>query len=193
MNENAFSVPPAAPKKPPSDSLFQKMRKFVDRVPTSVKVAAKVGGLIAGKMIAEDRKEAFEDVAEAMELQQERIVLEQKSQSEAEAAQRAFSQKVGEQFARSHDAVVLDFMAGFTQLTPDVIRIITENTTVPSSLFRSPDDQFPSGDQLGQLAQSKFTTVYLNSTAFDRNLPQYQWLELTRKVRPDREFPKKTS
>lgn len=189
MNEKGFSAP-AAPK-PSSDSLFQKMRKFVDRVPTSVKVAAKVGGLIAGKMIAEDRKEAFEDVAEAMELQQERIVLEQKSQSEAEAAQRAFSQKVGEQFAGSHDAVVLDFMAGFKQLTPDVIQTITENTTVPSSLFKSPDDQFPSGDQLGQLAQSKFTTVYLNSTAFDRNLPQYQWLELTRKVRPDREFPKK--
>lgn len=141
--------------------------------------------------MAEQHKDPLEDVAEAQELNQERIVMEQKAIEKSLQESARFTELVQKEFSEKNDAVVLDFMAGFKQLTPDVIRTITENTSVPSALFRSTDEQFPTGDQLGQLAQSKFTTVYLNSAAFDRNIPHYQWLELTRKVRPDREFPKK--
>lgn len=190
MDEHGFSQIPK-PSAKNDATFFDKIRRFVDRVPNSVKVTAKAGALIAGKLMAEEHKDALEDVAEAQELNQERIVMEQKAEARSLQEHARFTEQVAKQFGEKKEAVVLDFMAGFKQLTPEVIQTITENTNIPSALFRSSDEQFPNGDQLGQLAQSKFTTVYLNSAAFDRNIPQYQWLELTRKVRPDREFPNK--
>jgi hypothetical protein len=184
--------PQASSPKPKTEKTgFQKMRDFVDRVPNSVKMAAKAGAFIAGKLMSEQHKDPLEDVAEAQDLNQERMVMEHKLDQTVQKSQAAFEAKLGKTFAEAKEAVVLDFMAGFKQLTPDAIKVITENTTVPATLFRSPDDQFPSGDQLGSLARSQFTTVYLNSKAYDRHLPTYQWLELVKKVRPDREFPKK--
>jgi|GEM_PF-3156805 len=167
-------------------SFFNKIRDTVGKVPNSVKTSLKLGAFAIGKLSGENQA-AFEDVAEAQELQQERIVMEQKSRTEAEMRQKSFEEKARRALATSKDAVILDFSAEIGTLSPEVKKTIIDSEVLAVILKNIAE---VTEEDAGDLAHSKKATVILPDQVYDVLQKKAAWISVVHKLQPEREYAK---
>ncbi len=194
-------MPPAgspAPK-PESTPLTARIRNAVDKMNPRLRTLA---ALAAAAIEKTSNPIAHSEIADAAEIQREAMVAEHRASEtrktfdskregaglDPEAAKRrdAIEKQVATILAEHPKEATIGLERGFSGLSLATAQRIAASDLERARL-QSADDQFPTADQLGIFAGGK-PTVYLNSTAYDRNLPTYGWLSVTRKVRPDREW-----
>lgn len=194
--------PPSGGNPPPkseSTPITARIRNAVDKMNPRLRTIA---ALAATAIEKTSNPIAHSEIADAAELQREAMVAEHRTSEtrkafdanregaglDPEAARRraALEKQVATLLAEHPKDAIIDLKGGFSELSLAAAERIAKSDAERAWL-KSNTEQFPNADQLGIFAGGK-PTVYLNSTAFDRHLPTYGWLSVTRKIRPDREW-----
>lgn len=191
--------PAGSAPKSESTPLTARIRSAVERINPRLRNLAAAAAIAIEKT---SNPIAYSEAADALDLQREALSAEQRETQghrsndrkregagldpAAEGRRSALEGRISAILAEHPKDAVIDVKGGFSELSLAAAERIAQSDAERAWL-KSHEDQFPTADQLGILAGGK-PTVYLNSTAYDRNLPTYGWLSVTQKVRPDREW-----